>query len=130
MKNFVFIFLGLIFLFSLISCDLTSTTEINIRNSSSYDLRITFILPYPSQLYVDEIVAMKDTITLYTLRAFSVEAPDPNSTIKEIIFLNLEDSSFIKRLENDNLFIETGRKQSTFGSETVYYSLEITDALF
>ena len=83
MKNFVFIIPGLFALLSLISCDLTSTTEISISNSSSYDLRITFILPYPSQVYVDEIVVMKNTITLYTLLAFGPEAPDPNSKIKE-----------------------------------------------
>ena len=131
MKNFIFIFFCLFAIFSLISCNTTSTTEVSIRNTSSYDLRLVFI---PDSIFenrdIKDFVLIKKTITHFRVELPSSTAWDPNCEIKEMVFLNLEDSLLIKRLKNDNLFIETGRKEyHGWGSDTVFYNLIITDVL-
>jgi len=105
-------------------------TDIDIVNSSSYDLHISFKC---RDCYSDQYLPIdikKGTTVSFNLGKHN-RWPNPNKEVTMITISNIDGNEIITELDSNDLFdrIRAGNGGGCREDENAYYMLEITDEL-
>ncbi|GHU84109.1 hypothetical protein FACS189473_0430 [Spirochaetia bacterium] len=129
-KNLLFALFPVFLFASCVITDPSSTTVIEISNSSSHNLRLSFErVNYSSYYLFDTDINKNQSVSVEESSNGAVIAYDPNFELKSVKFSNLDTGAAIVEKPAKGLFaFKSGTKIPT-GGENAVYVLEITDKM-